>query len=380
MTLTVTVPRHAFLPGQLVQYAVVLRNTSAHACTAPGAGLVHGPLAMVLGPCAPVSVRITKAGGADVYPGDVALSCPAILGEPIPPHGSITASGNWDQRSANATRAQLPPGTYTLTLDGRVRVPVQLASGPGAARVPSPRPAPVPVPSLFPGPHLTADSVRAPSPPQSPAPSLTRSAHIAYEGCPYGQVTLSVTAPARAVPWNLPLRYTVRLHNTGHTACGPGGLVAGASRRLSVGPCGALSGVITDRKGVDVYPGSIDYMCPQISPVDLGPGATATATGTWLKYEDVATSGALAAVAPGTPRVLPPHRRADGLGPAGESWARQPAVLHRPAGRRVSSPRSDPDDPRPGLTRLGASTRPGPFRTRLDTIENPSLRGHGDHG
>ncbi len=103
---------------------------------------------------------------------------------------------------------------------------------------------------------------------------------------------MSVTAPARAVPWILPLRYTVRLHNTGHTACGPGGLVAGASRRLSVGPCGALSGVITDRKGVDVYPGSVDYMCPEISPVDLGPGATATATGIWTKYEDVATAGA----------------------------------------------------------------------------------------
>ncbi len=284
VTLTVTVPGHAFVPGQLVQYAVVLRNTSAHACTAPGAALVHGPLAMVLGPCAPVSVRITDAGGADVYPGDVALSCPAILGEPIPPHGSITALGTWDQRSADL-RTQLPPGTYTLTLDGRVRVPVQLAPGPGAVRVPLPAPVPVPVPGRI--------SPSAPSLPLSPGPTLTRSAPIAYEGCRTGQVTLSVTVPARAVPSNLPLRYTVRLDNTGRTACGPpADQVPGASRRLSVGPCGSLSAVVSDRKGVDVYPGSMAYFCPEISPIHLDPGATATATGTWTKYEDVATGDA----------------------------------------------------------------------------------------
>ncbi len=209
VTLTVSVARHVFVPGQLVTYPVVLRNTSAHACTAPGAGLAHGPLPLVLGPCSPVSVRITNAGGTDVYPGGVAVGCPAILGPRIPSHGSITALGTWDQRSVGATRRQQPPGTYTLTVGGTVRVPVRLALGPQTV------PVPVPVPFSPPAPSQP----RSPSP--TPAPALTRSAHIGYEGCPAGQVILSVTAAARPVPWLLPLSYTVRLHNTGRTACDP---------------------------------------------------------------------------------------------------------------------------------------------------------------
>jgi hypothetical protein len=114
VTLTVSVPRRTFAPGQLVRYAVALKNDSAHACTAPFAGLAHGPLPLVLGPCSPVSVRITNATGGDVYPGHVALGCPAIIGEPIPPHQSIFTAGSWDQRSGSGLRgAQQPPGVYT---------------------------------------------------------------------------------------------------------------------------------------------------------------------------------------------------------------------------------------------------------------------------
>ena len=175
---------------------------------------------------------------------------------------------------------QQPLGTYTLTLDGRVRVPVQLAVGPRAVPIPAPVPVPAPI------------SPPARSLPPSAAPTLTRSAHLAYGGCPAGQVILSVTVPARPVPWHQALRYTVRLDNTGRAACGPPvGQVAGASRGLSVGPCGALSAVVSDRKGVDVYPGSTVYMCPEIAPIHLGPGATATATGTWLQNEDVGAAG-----------------------------------------------------------------------------------------
>ena len=65
-----------------------------------------------------------------------------------------------------------------------------------------------------------------------PTPSLTRSVRIAYGGCPAGQVILSVTAPARAVPWLVPLRYTVRLDNTGRDRVRSfGGPIAGASGR-----------------------------------------------------------------------------------------------------------------------------------------------------
>jgi hypothetical protein len=280
VTLTVSVARGAFVPGQPVLYTVVLRNDSAYTCTTPLARFTHGPLPLVLGPCSPVPVRITNAARVDVYPGPVSLSCPAFVGAPIPPHQSISDVGTWDQRSDNGNGAQQPPGTYTLTLGGSVRVPVTLALKPQAVPVPVPVPvSPVPTPPKSPGVH--------PSPRM-----LTRSAHIGYQGCRGGQVVLSVSISARLVPEHTPLHYTVRLHNTGRAACGPAvGRVSAASRHLSVGPCGALSATVSDHTGMDVYPGSVAYFCPLITPVHLAPRATETASGTWLQDEFVANDG-----------------------------------------------------------------------------------------
>ena len=118
-------------------------------------GLVHGPLPFVLGPCSPVSVHITNAKGADVYPGDVALSCPAILGEPIPPHGSITAVGDLGPTvGGHAGWGRSCP---------RVRTPSPSTGGYGSpCSWPSGRGCPGPSPGPGPGPHLAAGSVPAP--------------------------------------------------------------------------------------------------------------------------------------------------------------------------------------------------------------------------
>jgi hypothetical protein len=138
----------------------------------------------------------------------------------------------------------------------------------------------------------TRPTLPVPTPTTPTTPTLTRSAHIGYQGCRAGQVVLSVSVPARPVPLHVPLRYQVRLHNTGRTGCGPpADRFPGASRRLSVGPCGAFSAIVSDHTGDRVYPGPIYYMCPLIAPVHLAPGATATANGTWLQNEFVASGG-----------------------------------------------------------------------------------------
>ncbi len=296
VTLTVSVARGAFVPGHLVRYLVVLRNTSSHSCTAPGAGLVHAPLPFVLGPCSPVSVRITNGRGREVYPRDAPLSCPAILGPPIPPHHAISSIGTWDQRSAGGAVQQQPPGNYTLIVGGAVRVPVRLALGPQAIPVPipiqggSPTTVPITRPTLPRGPLPTLPTRRNPAP---ATPALTtRSARIRFENCHANQVVMSVSVPVRPVPLRTPLRYTVQLHNTGNTACGPSGnQFPGASRGLTLGPCGLLSVFVSDRSGRVVYPGSMHYMCALMAPISLGPGATATATGTWLQDEQAGSRG-----------------------------------------------------------------------------------------
>jgi hypothetical protein len=303
VTLTVSVARGAFVPGQLVRYLVVLRNTSSHSCTAPGAGLLHGPLPFVLGPCSPISVRIANGRGMDVYPRDAPLSCPAILGPPIPPHHAISSVGTWDQRSAVGAGQQQPPGRYTLIVGGTVRVPVRLALGPHPFPVPvpihggTPTTLPATRPTLPPTPTTLPRSPRPTLPtPRSPAPATraltTRSARIRFESCQANQVVMSVSVPAQPVPLRTPVQYTVRLHNTGNTACGPpGSQVPGAGRGLSVGPCGLLSVFVSDRSGRVVYPGPMNYMCAMMAPIPLGPGATATGAGTWFQDEQTGSRG-----------------------------------------------------------------------------------------
>ena len=133
--------RHAFVPGQLVQSVVALLNISFPRARRP---------ALLLCPvrCRSSLDRArrsqctspTRADGSST-PATSRLGCPAILGASIAPHRTITASGTWNQRSAGAAGTQQPPGTYTLTVGGRLRVPVRLARPAVRPRTrPGPRP------------------------------------------------------------------------------------------------------------------------------------------------------------------------------------------------------------------------------------------------
>jgi hypothetical protein len=136
VVLRVSVPHSSYGPGQPVRYRVSLHNVSAHSCTAPGAPAraSNAPVSELLGPCGQLSVVVDNAHGLDVYPGPEAISCPAYLGPVLAAHGTLAASGTWDQSEGPLIGGRLhshvirhaPPGRYRIMIGGAVSVAVTL--------------------------------------------------------------------------------------------------------------------------------------------------------------------------------------------------------------------------------------------------------------
>jgi hypothetical protein len=128
--LTVTVPRRAFAPGQLVTYQVGLHNLSGRGCGPVDGASPSGPVTALLGPCSEIPVDIVNARGLVVDPGPQAIACPALLGPRIPAHGRVSTTGTWDQRQGAgrpALRATpVPRGMYHLVVDDKVSLPIVL--------------------------------------------------------------------------------------------------------------------------------------------------------------------------------------------------------------------------------------------------------------
>ena len=252
---------------------------------------------------------------------------------------------------------------------------MQLAPGPGAVRVPLPAPVPVPVPGRI--------SPPAPSLPLSPGPTLTRSAPIAYEGCPDrpGDPERHRPGPCRSLEPAAPLHGAPRQHRP-YRVWTPGGPSPGGfptpERRALRRP---LRRGIRPQGGRRLPRIRSPTSCPQISP-SIWARATATATGTWTQIRGRGHERCPAAVAPGTPRVLPPHRRADGSSAAhGRVTVLSvslPFSSAPPAGTVSDSPRSDLHHPRPGLTDAGRR-RPGPLPDQARYNRGPVPRRRGDH-
>ena len=147
---------------------------------------------------------------------------------------------------------------------------------------------------------------RRPRPAGSATTTITRSAHVPFENCSAQHIVLSVTIPRHAFTPAEPVTYTVRLRNTGSTACG-----ARLQRQappfrqaLIVGPCGSLSATVRNARGVAVYPGPVYYNCPLLTSFQLGPHATASATGTWTQSELLGPGATPRHAPPGTYRLV----------------------------------------------------------------------------
>ena len=115
---------------------------------------------------------------------------------------------------------------------------------------------------------------------------ITRSAHVAFEGCSARHITLRVSIAKDPFPIGQTVTYEVSVANSGDTACGQSEQSIPPLRRaLTIGPCGVLSGVVANAYGLDVYPGKEIFSCPLFWGVHLGAHATIKAEGTWMGYE-----------------------------------------------------------------------------------------------
>jgi hypothetical protein len=130
-TLKVTLPRLTFKADQPVTFNVTISNPSATPCgpSPPVVGLVQGSSGLEVGPCGPVSMAIDNAKKADVYPGHVAIGCPAEFGLLLPAQGSLTATGTWDQKIPFGGSHKAPRGHYRLVIDNAVTFPITLTGG-----------------------------------------------------------------------------------------------------------------------------------------------------------------------------------------------------------------------------------------------------------
>jgi hypothetical protein len=136
--LSVTVPRHPFTPSERVPYTVRLRNTGSNACGAPLAkGVPQARQSLVVGPCGVLPVTIRNSESTPVYPGPAVFFCPNEAGFRLGPHSTAQTTAYWNQvaylgRDEPQTQPQsqhASPGSYRLTVDGAVTVPITLTPG-----------------------------------------------------------------------------------------------------------------------------------------------------------------------------------------------------------------------------------------------------------
>jgi hypothetical protein len=121
--------------------------------------------------------------------------------------------------------------------------------------------------------------------------TISRSAHVPYEGCPAKDVELTVTLLARTYGIGQNVHYLVRLHNLSAKVC-PGGArsvpsLPGASPlpALQLGPCSPLPLSVENARGTQVFPDTGGLACPVLLGPSLAPHETVRASGTWDRVE-----------------------------------------------------------------------------------------------
>jgi hypothetical protein len=124
------------------------------------------------------------------------------------------------------------------------------------------------------------------------APStISRSAHVPYEGCPAKNIVLTVTLSARTYAIGQNVHYLVRLHNLSAKVC-PGGPrsvppLPGASPlpALQLGPCSSLPLSVENARGAQVFPDTGGLACPVLLGPSLKAHQTLRSLGTWDRVE-----------------------------------------------------------------------------------------------
>jgi hypothetical protein len=84
------------------------------------------------GPCGTLPFTVRNLGDVGVYPGPLVYFCTDEAEFRLGPHSTARATAHWNQAASLGSPPKpqhAPPGTYRLTVDGAVTVPVVLTSG-----------------------------------------------------------------------------------------------------------------------------------------------------------------------------------------------------------------------------------------------------------
>jgi hypothetical protein len=134
LVLSVTVPKHAFGLSEPVTFKVRLTNTGNTTCgTALAQHVPEARSTLTVGPCGSLPLTVRNRGGVEVYPGPAVYFCPDNAGLRLGPHSTVRATAQWSQAAylGSPPKPQhAPPGTYRLTVDRAVTVPVVLRAEP----------------------------------------------------------------------------------------------------------------------------------------------------------------------------------------------------------------------------------------------------------
>ncbi len=143
------------------------------------------------------------------------------------------------------------------------------------------------------------------------SPTVTRSAHVAYAGCPAKDVVLSVSVDHHTFVMGQLVTYRVSLHNLSGQRCsvpgdqstprqpnGNDSSLGGGPLGFLLGPCSPLPVAIDNANGVDVFPGLQAISCPALLGPPLGAHATLSTTGTWNQMEGGLRPARIATPAP----------------------------------------------------------------------------------
>ena len=120
----------------------------------------------------------------------------------------------------------------------------------------------------------------APAAASAPAASgsgYVKSGHVAFGSCAANDIEMRVTMPKLSYTARQPVAFTVDVHNVGTTSCDYPGPIGTSS----VGPCASIQMTVHNAKGVNVWPGTINFMCPPPPPRSLSAKAHFSAQGSW---------------------------------------------------------------------------------------------------
>jgi hypothetical protein len=133
VVLSVTAPRHAFPLSEPVTVEVRLSNSGSTTCGAPPAQHIpEARGALTVGPCGTLPLTVRNVGGVDVYPGPVVYFCTDEAALRLGPHSTARGTARWSEAAylgSPPKPQRAPPGTYRLTVDRAVTVPIVLTSG-----------------------------------------------------------------------------------------------------------------------------------------------------------------------------------------------------------------------------------------------------------